>query len=312
MLKAIETKYNGYRFRSRTEARWAVLFDALNIKWQYELEGVVLPSGKYYLPDFWLPGANCFVEVKPDAGDSWSGELTYLAGPMPYADEKDWRDAVKNVARCGPSTNKKHGPELHGVSDGNGCEPNAQGIVDDCLQSISQCDCLMAWIPNRERYGTIAEIGYAKAAGKRVRVAIGHDAVVPHPKAEDVGSPSCSCHGTIYGHELWFVEYLADACRVGITEGEMADWFSNKLTGEECTCAELSLAGKCPVLLARGVPGDCKDAFTLFLDGAPRWRGWPTDGGFKYSQWPIGRSRGDILSAIESARSARFEHGECV
>jgi hypothetical protein len=31
MLQAIETFYRGYRFRSRLEARWAVLFDALGI-----------------------------------------------------------------------------------------------------------------------------------------------------------------------------------------------------------------------------------------------------------------------------------------
>ena len=31
-IAAIETKYKGYRFRSRLEARWAVFFDALGIK----------------------------------------------------------------------------------------------------------------------------------------------------------------------------------------------------------------------------------------------------------------------------------------
>lgn len=31
-IKPIETHYNGYRFRSRLEARWAVFFDALGIK----------------------------------------------------------------------------------------------------------------------------------------------------------------------------------------------------------------------------------------------------------------------------------------
>ena len=28
-IKPIETKYNGYRFRSRLEARWAVFFDMI-------------------------------------------------------------------------------------------------------------------------------------------------------------------------------------------------------------------------------------------------------------------------------------------
>lgn len=50
-LKAIQTTYKGYRFRSRLEARWAVFFDALGLKWEYEAEGYELPSGRY-LPDF--------------------------------------------------------------------------------------------------------------------------------------------------------------------------------------------------------------------------------------------------------------------
>jgi hypothetical protein len=54
MIRAIETNYKGYRFRSRTEARWAVFFDALDIRWEYEKEGYELPSGRY-LPDFYLP-----------------------------------------------------------------------------------------------------------------------------------------------------------------------------------------------------------------------------------------------------------------
>lgn len=50
--KPIETEYNGYLFRSRLEARWAVFFDALGVKYEYEPEGFRLPSGKQYLPDF--------------------------------------------------------------------------------------------------------------------------------------------------------------------------------------------------------------------------------------------------------------------
>jgi hypothetical protein len=63
-VKAIETTYNGYKFRSRLEARWAVFFDDLGIKYEYELEGFSLPSGGY-LPDFYLPQFGIFVEVKP-------------------------------------------------------------------------------------------------------------------------------------------------------------------------------------------------------------------------------------------------------
>ena len=38
-IKPIETVYNGYRFRSRLEARWAVFFDTLGIEYEYEKEG---------------------------------------------------------------------------------------------------------------------------------------------------------------------------------------------------------------------------------------------------------------------------------
>ena len=63
MIKAIETKYKGYRFRSRTEARWAVFFDAMGWEWEYEKEGYYF-DGTYYLPDFWLPKEKTFAEVK--------------------------------------------------------------------------------------------------------------------------------------------------------------------------------------------------------------------------------------------------------
>ena len=66
-IKAIPATYNSITFRSRTEARWAVFFDALGIRWEYEHEGYQLPSG-WYLPDFWLPEVNggIFVEIKPE------------------------------------------------------------------------------------------------------------------------------------------------------------------------------------------------------------------------------------------------------
>lgn len=93
-VKPIETVYNGYRFRSRTEARWAVAFDAYLGKvyahgyskprsWDYEREGFETPAGRY-LPDFvwvenvsneapWCRGRyrdgvhtlNHFIEIKP-------------------------------------------------------------------------------------------------------------------------------------------------------------------------------------------------------------------------------------------------------
>jgi hypothetical protein len=63
-LKAIETQYKGYRFRSRLEARWAVFFDALGVAWEYEKEGFELGAAGRYLPDFWLPEQRYWIEIK--------------------------------------------------------------------------------------------------------------------------------------------------------------------------------------------------------------------------------------------------------
>jgi hypothetical protein len=70
-MKIIETIYNGNRFRSRLEARWAVFFDALGVPYEYEKEGYNLDEAGCYLPDFWLPQQQGWVEIKgPEPTDS--------------------------------------------------------------------------------------------------------------------------------------------------------------------------------------------------------------------------------------------------
>lgn len=63
-MKAIETEYKSYRFRSRLEARWAVFMDVLGLKYEYEHEGFDL-DGINYLPDFLVPELSAHVEIKP-------------------------------------------------------------------------------------------------------------------------------------------------------------------------------------------------------------------------------------------------------
>ena len=60
---AITTHAYGYKFRSRTEARWAVAFKTAGVKFEYEKEGYELPHGRY-LPDFWFPDEEMWGEVK--------------------------------------------------------------------------------------------------------------------------------------------------------------------------------------------------------------------------------------------------------
>ncbi|WP_413113373.1 hypothetical protein [Thaumasiovibrio sp. DFM-14] len=65
-MKAIETSFLGYRFRSRAEARWAVFFNTLGLDFVYEPEGFKLPVGRY-LPDFFIPFRSqdgVYVEIK--------------------------------------------------------------------------------------------------------------------------------------------------------------------------------------------------------------------------------------------------------
>ncbi len=63
-IKPLETVWNGYRFRSRLEARWSVCFDALGVAYDYEREGFDLGPAGWYLPDFWLPSLQTWIEVK--------------------------------------------------------------------------------------------------------------------------------------------------------------------------------------------------------------------------------------------------------
>ena len=62
-IKAIETEYDGHRFRSRLEARWAVFFNAVGLTYEYEIEGFEM-DGTRYLPDFYIPSLNRWFEIK--------------------------------------------------------------------------------------------------------------------------------------------------------------------------------------------------------------------------------------------------------
>jgi hypothetical protein len=84
-LKPIETYYKGYRFRSRLEARWAVFFDYMGIRYEYEYEGfeINFEDGPLrYLPDFWFPEYELFGEVK---GVDCRGQI-----PQKDAEKMSW------------------------------------------------------------------------------------------------------------------------------------------------------------------------------------------------------------------------------
>lgn len=66
-INAIETYHQGHLFRSRLEARWATVLTDLGIRWQYEPQGFHVGADRRpYLPDFYLPDLDFWIEVKGD------------------------------------------------------------------------------------------------------------------------------------------------------------------------------------------------------------------------------------------------------
>lgn len=92
-----ETDYAGVHFRSRLEARWALLFDALGVPWQYEPRCFRTPEGGY-LPDFlvgvrspwWLeikgpePIERDYVRARHVVAQTGQ-KFRFLVGPIPKA-----------------------------------------------------------------------------------------------------------------------------------------------------------------------------------------------------------------------------------
>lgn len=116
-MKPIQTIYQGYKFRSRLEARWAYFFDLMGIEWEYEPQGFEIGHIRY-LPDFKVtaPTGDVFwYEVKPASVtsdpkfDAFSSALkqeegqyaTLLNGdPMEFFDI-DGEAGLKVCPRCG-------------------------------------------------------------------------------------------------------------------------------------------------------------------------------------------------------------------
>lgn len=104
-IKAIETVYNGHRFRSRLEARWAVFFDAIGIKYEYEPEGFSLDYGIQYLPDFALKNVHWRGEGPGEYYTGKPGNPVYVEvkGVDSYADIKlDERVRMEMFAKHRP------------------------------------------------------------------------------------------------------------------------------------------------------------------------------------------------------------------
>jgi len=137
-IKAIETIYNGYKFRSRLEARWAVFFDALGIKYEYEKEGYDLGELGWYLPDFWLPDLKMWVEVKGQSPtdeecEKMSALVLGVKGrgaivtQIPEDNSLSWNDNYEGMS--------------YRYQDGIGFgdKPDEPGVCEDCTYYFCKC-----------------------------------------------------------------------------------------------------------------------------------------------------------------------------
>lgn len=166
-IRAIETRYKGYRFRSRLEARWAVFFDTLGLTWEYEKEGFEI-DGVRYLPDFWLPDVSlrgyephgCWLEIKgarqegedykalvfglEDEQEKRQGRNIVLFHGLPLEDDQalqcgPWMDCPMLICKC---YNRSCGHVKFEFSEGNYmqcdfCGSKADDKHPDLIRALS-------------------------------------------------------------------------------------------------------------------------------------------------------------------------------
>jgi hypothetical protein len=133
LIQPILTVYQGYAFRSRLEARWAVFFDCLELEWVYEHEGYNLGALGYYLPDFRVTtrthcnsdgtatrGRRIWVEIKADApSDEECAKLALLCagtGLDGHIISGDPLRASIDTAQDGPD-DRKHSVGLESLAN---------------------------------------------------------------------------------------------------------------------------------------------------------------------------------------------------
>lgn len=63
---AIPTTFDGVKYKSQTEAKWAVFFNRLGVEFTYEPRPFNITQTNKYTPDFYVKDFKAVIEVKPD------------------------------------------------------------------------------------------------------------------------------------------------------------------------------------------------------------------------------------------------------
>lgn len=308
-IQAIETSYAGCRFRSRLEARWAVYLDKCGIKWEHEPEGFKLESGEWYLPDFYLPGEDAWLEVKSD--HLWpSFPKFYCAGGI---GAEDWRSEF-GATLWAPSTEEYAEAQAQSVLIRPGvwakyvgpfvCGENHEALVDHgtvvlgggsnwspmhwdhreeyrlvvfekCLHSLNIADVLFVYVDKPDCYGTLVEAGWWS---QRFPERTAHLAFSPsmEKKADD----------------FWFAAAMLNGLPSSgpVVTARPAEWVRDTLLS--LSDVDMSVRKACEFLDNKNVKG-------TLLWGQPRRDG-------TIGQWSRGFEVPQNMLAAQAARSARF------
>lgn len=332
MIKAIETEYKGYRFRSRLEARWAVFFDTLGIAWEYEKEGYDLGEAGWYLPDFWLPKSNAWLEIKPDIADIKTGSpkvfcagkvgghnhcedwrYKLIKGDFFFLDEKEYLNnpignSLDMIAGCqyvGPYSFDNlggHGSGNARIWENHGSYELPQVVIEDCQERIRIADIVFAWIDTEDCFGTLVEIGFAAALKKEIWIA--YPPKHQHaPRGED---DDCYIEDRA-GNNLWYAFAHATKERCAATPEEaFVSLRLEMFSPEQRKSQMLAVHSGKPVLMLQGNPWPGEYKLLVFGNQkVERLRSFDADvlAAFKAKNT-------NLQAAFAAARSARFEHGE--
>jgi hypothetical protein len=315
-LKPIQTFYDGYWFRSRLEARWAVFFKHAGWKYQYEVEGFHLPSGMY-LPDFYLPDYG-YVEVKPGPKPPKIAPRVYFAGRV-NGYREDWarnacddshycsiRDGVEFKPRLVIHNNGEvlltyWGPMVLDYEHGGEKQGDHVYIFRSDWQQIDSCDIFFALIEDREAYGTLVEIGIAYGRGIREKgplIVVG----MVDPDHYNCGDGDDCDANTDMRTDLWFANECAEECLSRKTRDDVLSKFMKWMRANHPPPRELQLAAQLHV--ASG--GDVAVVYGDPLDVCD------TRSSFSFGDHSAIRNLRTHIhgDAARAARSARFEHGE--
>lgn len=329
-IKAIETSYKGYRFRSRLEARWAVFFENAGITWDYETEGFDLGGSLgWYLPDFYLPLLKVWIEIKP-ASYSSERKRIYMAGkiqkngwrerlvkdiqdyppPSPGETLKLWRYEMDYVGPFFVSCDHgcSHGNKTHGVAESccidkkelqsvfgvklNTTNGYSYYVAMKCLESIGKADTVFFWIDCIDCYATLVEFGYAYSLKKDLRVGVSNS-IKSQINYTDCKEEFETGHIPLGNHELWFLKELATKFVFSDSVNDAFDILYQNVIPE----SERKI---------KTVADSKSERYSLIYGDPLEFR----CDGMHISPEGLKISQSTFDFAAQKARSARFEHGE--